>query len=174
MARLSISGPSYGWQTMATIGSCATLHLGREGENSTTSRCPEWCGSSMAKSRYLLGMQWSLREILLLEWSCAKSYSPRTGEPLEAGETRDRATDKIQCSPHIAMGLDGVEIFINPSASHHELRKLHRRVDLIKGATMKVSSKKTNADCQECTQRHAFTAAGWRSVLVRQPARLRW
>jgi hypothetical protein len=41
-------------------------------------------------------------------------------------------------SPHIAMGLDGVEIFINPSASHHELRKLYRRVDLIREATMKV------------------------------------
>lgn len=43
-------------------------------------------------------------------------------------------------SPHIAMGLDGVEIFTNSSASHHELRKLNRRVDLIKEATMKVSS----------------------------------
>jgi NAD+ synthase (glutamine-hydrolysing) len=36
------------------------------------------------------------------------------------------------------MGLDGVEIFINSSASHHELRKLNKRVDLIKGATAKV------------------------------------
>ncbi|KAG7093662.1 glutamine-dependent NAD(+) synthetase [Marasmius oreades] len=38
-------------------------------------------------------------------------------------------------SPHIDMGLDGVEIFTNSSGSHHELRKLHTRVDLIKGAT---------------------------------------
>lgn len=37
------------------------------------------------------------------------------------------------------MGLDGVEIFTNSSASHHELRKLNRRVELIKEATMKVS-----------------------------------
>lgn len=36
------------------------------------------------------------------------------------------------------MGLDGVEIFLNSSASHHELRKLNRRVDLIKEGTMKV------------------------------------
>lgn len=41
-------------------------------------------------------------------------------------------------SPHIGMGLDGVEIFTNSSASHHELRKLNRRVELIKEATMKV------------------------------------
>jgi NAD+ synthase (glutamine-hydrolysing) len=40
-------------------------------------------------------------------------------------------------SPHITMGLDGAEIFLNGSASHHELRKLHRRVELIKEATTK-------------------------------------
>ena len=38
------------------------------------------------------------------------------------------------------MGLDGVEIFTNSSGSHHELRKLHRRIDLIKEATQKVRS----------------------------------
>ena len=37
------------------------------------------------------------------------------------------------------MGLDGVEIFTNSSGSHHELRKLHTRVELIKEATLKVS-----------------------------------
>jgi NAD+ synthase (glutamine-hydrolysing) len=36
------------------------------------------------------------------------------------------------------MGLDGVEIFTNSSGSHHELRKLNRRVDLIRQATQKV------------------------------------
>ena len=36
------------------------------------------------------------------------------------------------------MGLDGVEIFTNSSGSHHELRKLNRRVELIKEATLKV------------------------------------
>ena len=44
------------------------------------------------------------------------------------------------CSPHIAMGLDGVEIFTNGSGSHHELRKLHKRVGLIQSATSKVQS----------------------------------
>jgi hypothetical protein len=42
------------------------------------------------------------------------------------------------CSPHTLMGLDGVEIFTNSSASHHELRKLYTRVELIKEATLKV------------------------------------
>lgn len=42
-------------------------------------------------------------------------------------------------SPHISMGLDGVEIFTNSSGSHHELRKLYRRIELIKEATLKVS-----------------------------------
>uniref|UniRef100_UPI003AAE8758 glutamine-dependent NAD(+) synthetase-like n=1 Tax=Centroberyx gerrardi TaxID=166262 RepID=UPI003AAE8758 len=40
-------------------------------------------------------------------------------------------------SPHIDMGLDGVEIFTNSSASHHELRKADQRVNLIKSATTK-------------------------------------
>lgn len=36
------------------------------------------------------------------------------------------------------MGLDGVEIFTNSSGSHHELRKLTTRIDLIREATQKV------------------------------------
>ncbi|KAJ3410590.1 glutamine-dependent NAD(+) synthetase [Chytridiales sp. JEL 0842] len=40
-------------------------------------------------------------------------------------------------SPHIDMALDGVEIFTNGSGSHHEFGKLHKRVDLIRGATSK-------------------------------------
>ena len=36
------------------------------------------------------------------------------------------------------MALDGVEIFTNSSGSHHQLRKLDVRVDLIRGATSKV------------------------------------
>ncbi|EGW33512.1 glutamine-dependent NAD(+) synthetase [Spathaspora passalidarum NRRL Y-27907] len=40
-------------------------------------------------------------------------------------------------SPHIAMSLDGVEIFTNSSGSHHELRKLDTRFKLITEATKK-------------------------------------
>eukprot|EP00397_Hematodinium_sp_SG-2012_P012107 GEMP01012268.1.p1 GENE.GEMP01012268.1~~GEMP01012268.1.p1 ORF type:complete len:749 (-),score=146.15 GEMP01012268.1:787-3033(-) len=40
-------------------------------------------------------------------------------------------------NPNIAFGLDGVEIIANGSGSHHELRKLSQRIDLIKGATTK-------------------------------------
>jgi len=43
------------------------------------------------------------------------------------------------------MGLDGVEIFTNSSGSHHELRKLYRRVELIKEATLKVRQKKNQS-----------------------------
>jgi NAD+ synthase (glutamine-hydrolysing) len=42
-------------------------------------------------------------------------------------------------SPHLALAIAGnVEIFLNGSASHHELGKLKRRFDLILGATAKV------------------------------------
>ncbi|KAK6204428.1 glutamine-dependent NAD(+) synthetase [Scheffersomyces amazonensis] len=40
-------------------------------------------------------------------------------------------------SPHIDMSLDGVEIFTNSSGSHHELRKLDTRLELITEATKK-------------------------------------
>jgi NAD+ synthase (glutamine-hydrolysing) len=40
-------------------------------------------------------------------------------------------------SPHISLSLDGVEILTNSSGSHHELRKLDTRIDLIKSATAK-------------------------------------
>ncbi|KYQ89652.1 glutamine-dependent NAD(+) synthetase [Tieghemostelium lacteum] len=40
-------------------------------------------------------------------------------------------------SPHIEMSLDGVEIVTNGSGSHHQLRKLDQRVDLIRSATSK-------------------------------------
>lgn len=40
-------------------------------------------------------------------------------------------------SPHIDMGLDGVEIFINGSGSYMELRKAYVSVDLVKSATAK-------------------------------------
>ncbi|RHZ47856.1 hypothetical protein Glove_566g13 [Diversispora epigaea] len=53
-------------------------------------------------------------------------------------------------SPHISMGLDGVEIFTNSSGSHHELRKLHRRIDLIKEATLKNGGIYLYANQQGC------------------------
>lgn len=40
-------------------------------------------------------------------------------------------------SPHIMLGLNGVDIVTNGSGSHHQLRKLNTRVDLIKSATAK-------------------------------------
>lgn len=40
-------------------------------------------------------------------------------------------------SPHIALSLDGVEILTNSSGSHHSLRKLDHRLELIKSATQK-------------------------------------
>lgn len=40
-------------------------------------------------------------------------------------------------APHIALALAGVEIISNGSGSHHQLRKLDTRLDLIRGATGK-------------------------------------
>ena len=38
-------------------------------------------------------------------------------------------------NPHVDYGLDGVEIIGNGSGSHHELRKLNTRLDLIRNAS---------------------------------------
>ena len=40
-------------------------------------------------------------------------------------------------SPHIAYALEGVEIFANGSGSHHQLRKLDARMNLMSSATTK-------------------------------------
>ncbi|KAL5324987.1 hypothetical protein ACEPPN_006108 [Leptodophora sp. 'Broadleaf-Isolate-01'] len=53
-------------------------------------------------------------------------------------------------SPHIGMGLDGCEIFTNSSGSHHELRKLHTRVELIVSATLKCGGLYLYANQQGC------------------------
>ncbi|KAH7885842.1 hypothetical protein F5I97DRAFT_1936802 [Phlebopus sp. FC_14] len=53
-------------------------------------------------------------------------------------------------SPHILTGLDGVEIFTNSSGSHHELRKLYTRVELIKEATLKLGGVYLYANQQGC------------------------
>ncbi|KDE06383.1 hypothetical protein MVLG_03290 [Microbotryum lychnidis-dioicae p1A1 Lamole] len=53
-------------------------------------------------------------------------------------------------APHIDMGLAGVEIFTNSSASHHELRKLSTRIDLIKEATLKSGGLYLYANQQGC------------------------
>ncbi|PQE18176.1 hypothetical protein CJF30_00009344 [Rutstroemia sp. NJR-2017a BBW] len=53
-------------------------------------------------------------------------------------------------APHIAMGLDGCEIFTNSSGSHHELRKLHTRVELITSATLKSGGIYIYANQQGC------------------------
>lgn len=41
-------------------------------------------------------------------------------------------------APHIDLALAGVEIVSNGSGSHHQLRKLDVRLDLIRNATAKV------------------------------------
>mmetsp|Transcript_29702 Transcript_29702/g.95488 ORF Transcript_29702/g.95488 Transcript_29702/m.95488 type:complete len:536 (+) Transcript_29702:213-1820(+) len=53
-------------------------------------------------------------------------------------------------SPHIKLALRGVEIISNGSGSHHELRKLNKRLDLIKSATNKSGGVYLYANQQGC------------------------
>ncbi|KAI9223358.1 hypothetical protein BC828DRAFT_403232 [Blastocladiella britannica] len=53
-------------------------------------------------------------------------------------------------SPHVPMALDGAEVFLNSSGSHHELRKLRTRLDLVCGATRKVGGVYVYANLAGC------------------------
>ncbi|TMW63140.1 hypothetical protein Poli38472_002081 [Pythium oligandrum] len=53
-------------------------------------------------------------------------------------------------SPHINLSLAGVEIISNGSGSHHQLRKLHQRLELIRGATTKGGGIYLYANQQGC------------------------
>eukprot|EP00041_Stephanoeca_diplocostata_P033529 m.1110105 g.1110105 ORF g.1110105 m.1110105 type:complete len:761 (-) comp24356_c0_seq8:2995-5277(-) len=53
-------------------------------------------------------------------------------------------------SPHIEQSLNGVEIFTNGSGSHHELRKLDTRLQLVMSATQKVGGVYLYANQQGC------------------------
>ena len=53
-------------------------------------------------------------------------------------------------STHIGLALRGVEIIGNASGSHHELRKLHSRVDLIRSATQKAGGIYVYANQRGC------------------------
>lgn len=53
-------------------------------------------------------------------------------------------------SPHTYLGLDGIEIVANGSGSHHELRKLHRRIELSRNASTKGGGIYLYANQQGC------------------------
>ncbi|KXZ51564.1 hypothetical protein GPECTOR_12g527 [Gonium pectorale] len=58
-----------------------------------------------------------LRDALLAAETCEELFTP--------------------AAPHIGLALAGVEVISNGSGSHHQLRKLDQRLDLIRGATAK-------------------------------------
>ena len=53
-------------------------------------------------------------------------------------------------APHIAMSLDGAEIIANGSASHHQLRKLNTRLELVGSATAKAGGVYLYANQKGC------------------------
>lgn len=70
------------------------------------------------------------------------SQKCRIGDALIS--TRDSCMGTETCeelftprSPGIGAGLDGCEVISNSSGSHHELRKLNTRIDLIRQETLK-------------------------------------
>jgi hypothetical protein len=97
-----------------------------------------------SRLKFLLGIASSVLQIRALASNYVKNFSRQRGEKdlvwirIRVGIHGSSFSPPV--SPHILMGLDGVEIFTNSSGSHHELRKLNTRVELIKEATLKVKN----------------------------------
>ncbi|XP_071942209.1 glutamine-dependent NAD(+) synthetase-like isoform X2 [Antedon mediterranea] len=63
-------------------------------------------------------------------------------------------------SPHVAMSLDGVEIFTNASGSHHELLKQFERHDLMKTAMMKCGGVYLYSNLRGCDGERVYYDGG--------------
>ncbi|XP_076445910.1 glutamine-dependent NAD(+) synthetase-like [Babylonia areolata] len=63
-------------------------------------------------------------------------------------------------SRHIDLSLDGVEIITNGSSSHHQLRKMHTRVDLVKSATYKCGGAYVYSNLIGCDGERVFYDGG--------------
>lgn len=84
----------------------------------------------------------------------SQKYVPFGAAILELNDTRI-ATELCEemftpKSPHILYALNGVEIYCNGSGSHHNLRKLNKRVELIKGASARCGGAYLYANQQGC------------------------
>lgn len=83
-------------------------------------------------------------------------------------------------SRHIDMSMDGVEIITNGSDSHHELRKVHTRVDLVKSATAKVQKKTLRTSFWLRSRSYPYEKSvfslfpGRRDIHVCKPERVWW
>jgi NAD+ synthase (glutamine-hydrolysing) len=69
----------------------------------------------------------------LCEARCA--HASQRWRPHARADTRLLQELFVPSAPHARLALCGVEIFSNGSGSHHQLRKLHTRIELIRGAT---------------------------------------
>lgn len=72
----------------------------------------------------------------------------KMGDALLAAETCEELFTPQ--APHIGLALAGVEIISNGSGSHHQLRKLDTRLDLIRGATAKAGGVYLYANQRGC------------------------
>lgn len=68
-------------------------------------------------------------------------------------------------APHISLALAGVEIISNGSGSHHQLRKLDTRLDLITSATAKAGGVYLYAN-QQVGRGMGCAGWGWRQQLA--------
>jgi NAD+ synthase (glutamine-hydrolysing) len=91
-----------------------------------------WKGTNHVEDHYLPRIMQKIQGAIKVPIGIALISTPDT---CFAAETCEELF--VPDSPHVGMGLAGVEIFTNSSASHHQLRKLDQRLSLIIDATQK-------------------------------------
>lgn len=112
-----------------------------------------WTGTGKGEYPYFSLEEWTVPEeissvtgqtrvpfgVAILESEDGVTVAPETCEELFT-----------PASPHIPLSLAGCDVFVNGSGSHHQLRKLHTRVDLMREATAKSGGVYVYANQQGC------------------------
>lgn len=105
-----------------------------------------------------------------------KSYDTKSAMTVSFGDAVLQFLDTIVASetceelftpdaPHIRLALSGAEMFTNGSGSHHQLRKLNTRLDLISSATKKAGGVYLYANQKGCDGNRMYFD-GCSSVMV--------
>jgi hypothetical protein len=132
---------------MGTTGKQDTSTFECFQERSSLTTCPQTLWSSMARSRFHSETEPCPSTTLFFPQRLVKSYSLQTGQKRKYFL---QFIPKIFKSPNIYHTLNGVEIIYDGSGSHHQLRNLTTRMDLIKSATSKSGGVNLYSNHQGC------------------------
>lgn len=121
------------------------LHLANDGNYRETRYFSTWKHRRVVEDHFLLP---EIQAITGQESCPFGDAALRFSDAILAAETCEELFTPQ--APHIGLALAGVEIITNGSGSHHQLRKLNQRLDLMLGATAKAGGVYLYANQQGC------------------------